>query len=358
MTQVPEPGDALPHYPFPTRTLLELHGAGELPSVRAIEIEPEYGYAVRIEYAGGSVRMLYGNEIGLNSAAAAEVANDKGHTKDFLARHAISCPKGAAFLLPWWADQIAATTDAIAPGSVRTTSEAAAFAESELGMPVYVKQVRGSGGRGVWRCEAREQVENAVGDLAERRARVALVEEAVDLPDFRIVVARGELVAAYERVPLTVVGDGTATVAELLRRVESELRASGRAPRVVVDDERIATRLARAGFDRRSVPPPGEQVRLLDISNLSAGGTGRDVTGSLAERWRALAVEVAGIFGLDFCGVDLACADAESADGAYSVLEVNKSPGLEHYAAIGLEQRQTAREFYARILGAPPALSA
>jgi D-alanine-D-alanine ligase-like ATP-grasp enzyme len=354
VTQVGEPGDAASHYPFPTRTLLELHAAGELPRVREVEVEPEYGYAVRIVYGGGSVRMVYGNDLGLNSAAAAEVVHDKGHTKTFLIAHGIACPRGAAFLLPWWADEIAGR----APGPARTTSEAAAFAESELGLPVYVKQVRGSGGRGVCRCESADQVESAVRDLAERRARVALVEEAVDLPDFRIVVARGELVAAYERVPLTVVGDGEATIAQLLGRVQSEPRTGGLAGRRPPDDERVAARLARAGLDLQSIPSAGESVRLLDVSNLSAGGTGRDVTSSLARRWLELAVETAGIFGLDFCGVDLACADAESADGSYAVLEVNKSPGLEHYAAIGPEQLRAAREFYARVIGAPPALSA
>lgn len=339
------------HFPFVTRTLLELRDAGELPHVREIEVEPDYGCAVRIIYATGAVRMVYGNDIGLNSAAAAEVANDKGHTKSFLARHAIRAPRGAAFLLPWWAEQMASTTEVAGAAEPRTTAQAATYAESELGLPVYVKQVRGSGGRGVWRCETREQVEEAVRELAERRARVALVEEAIELPDFRIVVADGELIAAYERVPLTVIGDGTTEIAALLESAQREAAARGRVAPAPAADERIATRLARAGLDLESIPAAGERVQLLDVSNLSAGGSGRDVTGSLAERWRALAVEVAAIFGLDFCGLDLACASAESAAGDYAVLEVNKSPGLEHFAALGPGPQRLAREFYRRVLG-------
>lgn len=321
-----------------------------------VEVEPEYGYAVRVGYANGSVRMVYGNDVGLNSAAAAEVADDKAHTKHFLVRHGISCPRGDAFLLPWWADQIDAAS--AAGGSARRTDQAAGFAAQELGLPAYVKQVRGSGGRGVWRCETREQVERALADLAERRARVALVEEAIEMPDFRIVVARGELVAAYQRLPLTVVGDGEANVAELVARIEAELRVGGRRARLETDDERIATRLARTGLDLDSVLAAGERAQLLDVSNLSAGGSGRDIGDSLAGRWRELSLEVAALFGLDFCGVDLACADARSADGPYSVLEVNRSPGLEHFAAIGSAQQRAARGFYARVLGEPPALSA
>ncbi len=48
--------------------------------------------------------------------------------------------------------------------------------------------------------------------------------------------------------------------------------------------------------------------------------------------------------GLQLCGVDLACADIEQPDAAYSILETNAAPGLDNYAATGERQATIVRE--------------
>jgi glutathione synthase/RimK-type ligase-like ATP-grasp enzyme len=94
---------------------------------------------------------------------------------------------------------------------------------------------------------------------------------------------------------------------------------------------------------------------MSDISNLSAGGTADDVTDRVARRWRELGRDVAESFGLAFCGVDLACADIASEDADHSILEVNATPGLDHYAAVGERQERLVRDLYALVLNAAPA---
>jgi cyanophycin synthetase len=101
---------------------------------------------------------------------------------------------------------------------------------------------------------------------------------------------------------------------------------NGRDTVLRTDDDRIATRLSGAGLTWDSVPPARERVRLHDVSNLSAGGTADDVTDIVADRWRQLAATIASLFNLRFCGVDLACSDIASGEGAYAVIEVNAAP--------------------------------
>jgi D-alanine-D-alanine ligase-like ATP-grasp enzyme len=342
------------HYHYVTRVLVDLFRASALPDVVSVEVEPKWGYATRIRYRGGETRLTYGSDVGLNPGSAVEIARDKEFTKWFLARSGFNVPRGDAFLVPWWADRNAAGSFSLPRERMRMIAEAAEYAE-ELGFPVYVKPVDGSRGLGVSRCETAGEVETAIGELEAERAKVVLVEEAVDLPDYRLVILRGELITAYERIPLAVAGDGRATVRDLLRRVDERFRAIGRNTRIDLDDPRIARRLKRLGLGLESVPAPGHAIAMSDISNLSAGGTADDVTDRVARRWRELGRDVAESFGLAFCGVDLACADIASEDDDHSILEVNATPGLDHYAAVGERQERLVRDLYALVLNAAPA---
>ncbi|MGH7882709.1 MAG: hypothetical protein ACREN8_07360 [Candidatus Dormibacteraceae bacterium] len=184
--------------------------------------------------------------------------------------------------------------------------------------------------------------------------RVAVVEEAVALPDYRLIVLQGQLISAYLRTPLSVVGDGVKTIADLIIELQGTFEQAGRRTKIDKDDKRIIFRLRRGGLDLSSVPLAKQVVQLLDISNLSAGGTALDVTEDVAPRWRQLSVDIAQYLGLNFCGVDLACPDITTNTGEYYVLEVNSSPGLDHYGAIGSRQEEIVRNLYARVLNVAP----
>jgi glutathione synthase/RimK-type ligase-like ATP-grasp enzyme len=339
------------HYAFVTRTLLDLFSSGMLANIADVEAEPEWGHASRVRYKNGAIRITYGNDIGLNSGAAADVARDKAYTKMFLERMNIATPRGEAFLFRWWLDQIGAVRR---PMRIRTTDDAAAFARDTLGFPVYAKQVDGSKGKGVSLCESTEDIEDAIATLNKLHSRVMLVEEAIELPDYRLVLLNGDLISAYRRTPLSVIGDGHSTVSQLLADRQVAFDAVGRDTQIDVDDPRIAKSLGRRGLSTASVPEPREQLRVHDISNLSLGGTAEDITDSVAHRWQDLGREIAAGLNLAFCGIDLFCADITDPQAEYRVLEVNAAPGLDHYASVGPKQQRIVRSLYARVLDVPP----
>ncbi|HYN94600.1 MAG TPA: hypothetical protein VES42_12185 [Pilimelia sp.] len=342
------------HYPFVTRMIARLYDEGRLPEVAAVEIEPEYGYVTRITYRNGRHRMTRASDVGLNSAAACEVVRDKAYTKHFLRRWGYDCPAGEAFLLGWWADRLRPRLREHGTTDVRSADRVLAYVADELGYPVYVKPVDGSKGVLVWYCDTPALVERVLALYEAERVRVAVVERAVELPDFRLVVLDDTLISAYQRLPLEVVGNGHASIGELLGMLQVAFRRAGRDTSLTLDDGRIATRLQRSGLTLDSVPAPGRRVPLLDVSNLSTGGTAVDLTATVAPRWRDLAIDIARQFGLRFCGVDLACADLESGAGGYSVIEVNGTPGLDHYGAVGAAQERVVSDLYARVLNTSP----
>jgi D-alanine-D-alanine ligase-like ATP-grasp enzyme len=343
------------HYPSVSRRLLRLFRQGRLTEVEAVEVEPEYGYIAKITYRNGAVRVTKAGDVGLNSSAASKVALDKAYTKFLLEQAGFSCPRGTAFLLPWWAEQIRPGLAARGFDTLTDTRLLPEYVRTHMGFPVYLKPGDSMRGLGIWLCHDEEQIAQVLDEYQRERVQLALVEEVVSFPDHRLVVLDGRVVLAYSRTPLAVTGDGIASIEELIADLRTSLEAGGREIRWDLHHDQIQARLRRHHRKITDVPRPGEIVPLLDISNLSAGGSVQDLTGLVAARWRELAIEAAGCLGLNFCGVDLACPDLRDSLGDYAIFELNAAPQLDHYGAIGPAQDAIVEDLYATIFNTAPA---
>ncbi|HSH56030.1 MAG TPA: hypothetical protein VK983_04355 [Candidatus Limnocylindrales bacterium] len=347
----PEPKD---HYPYVTRSLLRLYESGALQDVADIDVEPDYGYVSRITYHDGNHRITYGNDLGLNTGASSDLAKDKGHTKFMLETIGVEHPKGEEFLLPWWADKIRPSQAARGNQALRTSDMADAYIQDELGYPVYTKPVDGSKGGDIYKVHSANELGEVMDLYDEKKVRVAIVEEPIDMPDYRVVTLDGELISAYRRIPLTVLGDGESSVRGLLDKLQAQFDAEGRDTRLDADDYRIVTHLQKQGLTVESRLAEGQDLVLVPVSNLSMGGTSEDVTDKIHSHWSDLAAYTAKNFNLRLCGVDLACSDITDSESPYSVIEVNAAPGLDHYAASGDKQKQTVDKLYTRVFNALP----
>lgn len=336
-------------YSFITRLLIDLFESGELPNICEITIEPEYGYVGRIVYQNGSVRLFRGADVGINSSSAKQVATDKGYTKYFLTHLGYETPPGRVFLLP---DYVHALDKALAKYAFQNyarVEEIDPYIRSQLGYPCFIKPNEGSQGKGIYKCWNKHDVELAVAHSQNDRIRTLLAEKAITWPDYRVVVLRDEVIACYQRSPLTVKGDGISTIKELLLQKHANHVASGRPVLIDMDDTRIIRQLARSNYHLETVLPCHVVCPILDVSNLSAGGELKDFTERISHRWRDLCVAVTADMGLGFCGVDLACADIESEQAEYSILEMNDSPSLANYATTGEKQYARVRRLYQKI---------
>lgn len=340
------------HYPYVTRMVIDLFNRGALSNVRKLDVEPDYGYTTRLEYVDGSCRITYGNDVGLNPGSSCDLAKDKGHTKSFLRSMGIRCPEGKEFLLPSWRATIADSQIAHGNTSLVSSDEALEYVQSDLGFPVYIKPVSGSKGGDVYLANDANEVTVVLEDYEAKRVRVAMIEKPVLMPDYRIVMLDGKLISAYQRVPLTVVGDGSANIGELVMKLQAKFEQNGRDTRLRLDDPRILRHLQQIRKTLEYVPACGAVVTLLPISNLSAGGISVDVTESIHSHWLELANTISRGFNLRLCGLDLACSDITLEESDYSVLEVNAAPGLDHYASSGVMQEEIVRNLYATVLNA------
>lgn len=295
------------------RRLLPLMGA-------TVVFESEYERAGYITFSNGARSFFRENKFELNPLGSINIAKDKALTTYFLKRFGYSAPEETTFWGPFLFPR--------APER-RTILTAVAFAE-KVGFPVFVKPNDLSQGKLVFRVDNPVELIEASFQVF-KETDVAVVQRFYEGRDYRIVVLDGEVISAYERIPLTVEGDGTSTIALLLDAKQAEFRLSGRDTTLNKFDRRIRKVLQRHQLTLTSILGPGVKIRLHDIANLSLGATCRDITHSIHSVFRQLALKIAEDLCLRLCGIDVICDDLESDSKDHVIIEVNSAPGIDNY---------------------------
>ncbi|MFI5937143.1 cyanophycin synthetase [Actinoplanes sp. NPDC051494] len=220
----------------------------------------------------------------------------------------------------------------VAAGEAAGRVEDAVRLLTELGAPVVVKPRHGRQGENV---ALNVRTEEEVVEAFAAAGGDVVVERQLPGRDYRVLVVAGEVVAAAERVPAHVLGDGLSTVEQLVAATNADPRRGtghSRALTRIALDATAGAVLARQGLDAGAVPAEGRQVWLRDNANLSTGGTGYDVTDRVHPDVTRLCLRVAGIVGLDIVGIDLRLPDIAEPVGldadTAGVIEVNAVPGL------------------------------
>ncbi len=303
-------------------------------------VEPQWGVVGQITFASGKKSYFRYNTLDLNPVGASDVAKDKDYATFFMRKMGYPTVPGRAFYSDEWCETIGSKQDA----------KAAARYARRIDFPVFVKPNSGSQGVGVSQVHNARQLGSALR-MIFKHDRVALVQKPVVGRDYRIVVLDNEIISAYERIPLNVVGDGRLTIAQLLKKKQRVFVVSSRDTRIKPNDPRIKNKLQNQGRSLISKPSRGERVFLLDNANLSAGGDAVDVTNTIHPDFKKLAIKLTCDMGLRLCGVDVMVSGSISdAPQKYWILEVNAAPGLDHYVKTGNAQQKIVEEMYLKVL--------
>ena len=306
-----------------------------------VVLEPKWKIVGQIIFKSGRTRYFRYSSLDLNPLGASDIAKDKDYANFFMKHMGFPTIVGKTFFSDQWGRVI---------GSRGRNIDAAYRYARRLGFPVIVKPNSGSQGSGVALVRNKKGLYRALNAIFKRDP-VALVQRAVRGKDYRLVVLDDKVISAYERIPLSVVGDGRSSIGALLRRKQRQFVAASRDTQIKTDDPRIAEKLGRQGMSMASRPAKGERVYLLDNANLSTGGDSIDVTDVVHPLFRKIAVRLTKDMGLRLCGVDLMVAgDISNPPKTYWVLEINAAPGLDHYAQTGKKQEQIVEDLYLQVL--------
>jgi cyanophycin synthetase len=215
--------------------------------------------------------------------------------------------------------------------------EALAVAK-EIGYPVAVKPVVGHKGIGVTaEVQNAEELESAFDRAARaipahERIRI-IVEKSITGSDFRLLCVNGRFVAATERRPASVIGDGSSTIDELIDREnrKPERLDTPTSPLSKIQrDSAMEYYLEEQGLSLDSVIDRDRIVYLRKVANLSSGGVSIDATRTIHPDNIILVQDIAQHFRLTCLGIDVITPNLAQSwkEGNFAILEINSAPGI------------------------------
>lgn len=251
-------------------------------------------------------------EFGLNSALAKTICQRKEVTRAFLQKRRLPIPPGVFLRL---------TEDG---ASLKTARR--------LGLPLVVKHPNSSGGQLAYpNIRTVRELKEYLELYKDFGVREVVAERHVRGRNYRLLILDGRLIGLSERLAPAVVGDGRSTVRQLVERRNAFRRGNLPILSVILDrDARHALR--RHGLRPSSVLRRGRGVVIHDVTNVTKGGTCRELLTLVHPRWKVVARRIgAAIPGARLLGADLIAQDVlRSPRGQHWwIIEVNSNPEIE-----------------------------
>ena len=269
----------------------------------------------------GKPTFVKGTSFPVNSQPSCFIANNKYLTKRILRTHNIPTPKS-------WL--------------VRTPKETKRKILQNNLFPCVLKPIKGAHGNLVF-----ANIES-VGELDEllplvfngKDKKNVLIEEFIDGRDYRFIVVGDKVSAVMERIPAHVVGDGLSNIKQLIKKFNSNPFVGERYEmplcKIIINGE-VKRNLKKQNKKLIYCPKIGETIFLRQNANISTGGVGKDVTESIGQEMKDVAVKAAKSIGMVITGVDIIY---EKSSRKPYVLELNDTPGIDihHYPYMGNPQ--------------------
>ena len=226
----------------------------------------------------------------------------------------------------------------VAKGSICVDEEDLADTIKSIGYPIVLKPLDGNHGKGA-SINVTNWEDAVLGlEYAQKYSRRVIVERFITGHDFRVLVIDNKIVAAAQRVPAHVVGDGINSIEELIEIVNADPRRGYGHENVLTEieiDRDSLELLEKRNMTVNSIPEKDDIVYLKSTANLSTGGTSIDVTDMMHPENVFMAERISRIIGLDVCGVDIMASNLTQSlkENGGVILEVNAAPGFRMHLA-------------------------
>ncbi len=273
---------------------------------RGIGIEIRSQGWLIIMQRGARRHLAFGYDVGLNSAVAHRIANDKAATAEVLQACGIACIPHTLFLSP--------TMNEYVPPQRSWEAMLTLLRENPDG--IVVKPNEGTSGDSVFKVMSEPDLELAVHRIFSSSLGLAVSPYVQIEDEVRVVLLDHHPIVVYGKDRPAVVGDGQRSLLELaLEATPVELRSTV-LPGMLAD-------LDRAALD--AIVPAGQRRVLNWRHNLDSGAQPKLLEqGQLRQACVDLAVQAATAIGIRFGSIDVV-----QVGGALKILEVNSGVMME-----------------------------
>jgi cyanophycin synthetase len=226
----------------------------------------------------------------------------------------------------------------VAKGDIVVDEEDLLKCIDRIGFPIVIKPLDGNHGKGASINVLTKEAAIEGLAYAKKYSRRVIVERFITGFDFRVLVIDNKIVAAAQRVPAHVVGNGKDTIETLIAEVNKDPRRGYGHENVLTEisvDRDTEDLLEKYNYTLATVPKTDEIVYLKSTANLSTGGTSIDVTDLMHPENVFLSERISRIIGLDICGIDIMAENLTQPlkENGGVILEVNAAPGFRMHLA-------------------------
>jgi len=272
----------------------------------------------------------------LNSAFSAGLANDKAWSYKLLKQRGYKIPKGDYFFLREQYRELR--------GDGKEIGDGYQYAE-KLGYPVFVKPNNSSLGLFAEAIENRKELKKHLKDIVEN-SWIALIQEKINLPEYRIFVLDGKIQFAYQKVPAKIIGDGKKTIAVLIEDINKGIERDGQ--KITPKSLFLKNQFKKQKLNLKTVLKAGQELNIIGKANVSAGGKILNYTEIVSPKTKAWAKKLTLDFGLRVCGIDVFAKNGLDDPDGFIVIELNNNPGLVGIYDYG--KKEKVMEIWGKIL--------
>lgn len=259
----------------------------------------EYGFVLMVQLPHGRNRVFYNADYGLDNSTLRRIFEDKIYTSKLLRQGGFKV-----------ADDMLVTRNRFNYSNGQTGLQACLQFADQHGYPLIFKPNDGSLWTGVIKIFNQQQLLEVLENYYQWWKRHYLLQTFLRGKDYRVIYLDGEILAAYERIPPQLIGDGDSCLQDLLEQKFQHLNT-----------KKVYHYLAQQEIFPETILDKGQKIWLLPTANIATGGVVREV--EFTERDRVFLESIAHYFWARYLGIDI-LTEGALADGF--VLEINKSP--------------------------------
>jgi len=322
----------------------------EIPKLLLIlkEACDNFGYSWKLvdSYANNLVEVSNGfksffssnSKIGaypLNLKFSAQLVNDKAWAYKILKQKKYKVPKGDYFFLKEEYRELR--------GNGKELSDAIIFAKNKY--PVFVKPNSSSLGILAEIIENEKQLKNHLQNISEI-SYIAIIQEIIKLPEYRIFAIDGEIEFIYQRFPAKIIGDGKSSINNQISNINQNIKSEKN--KFSKNSIFIVKQLKKYNLDFNSVLNKNQELVISPKTNISSGGEIKNYTEIVSKETKKWIKKLMKDLSLRVCGIDVFIKNSKNNPNEFIIIEINHNPNLTGIYELGYKEK--ALQIWGKIL--------